>query len=106
MARAMKRRSKMTGKPVKPRRHKASKQKRVLAPTETSRLTTSAVGKDEQIARVARERDEALEQQKPYQKCCVSSARPLANWNRFFKPCWREPLASVALVLGILPLGR
>jgi hypothetical protein len=59
----MKRRSQMTGKPVKPRRHKASKQKRVLAPTETSRLTTSAVGKDEQIARLARERDEALEQQ-------------------------------------------
>jgi class 3 adenylate cyclase len=62
MARAMKR-SKMTGKPVKPRRHKASKQKRVLAPTETSRLTTPAVGEDEQIARLARERDEALEQQ-------------------------------------------
>ena len=63
MARAMKRRSKVTGKPVKLRRHKASKQKRKLAPNEASRPTASAVGKDEQIARLTHERDEALEQQ-------------------------------------------
>jgi hypothetical protein len=59
MARAMKRRSKVTGKPVKLRRHKACKQKRQLAPNEASRPTASAVGKDEQIARLTHERDEA-----------------------------------------------
>jgi class 3 adenylate cyclase len=59
----MKRRSKVTSKPVKLRRHKASKQKRELAPTEASRPKTSAIGKDEQIARLTHERDEALQQQ-------------------------------------------
>jgi GAF domain-containing protein len=59
----MKRRSKVTGKPVKLRRHKASKQKRELALTEASRPATSAIGKDEQIARLTHERDEALQQQ-------------------------------------------
>jgi GAF domain-containing protein len=63
IGRAMKRRSKVTGKPVKPRRHKASKPKRELAPNVASRPATSAVGKDEQIARLTYERDEALEQQ-------------------------------------------
>ena len=53
----------MTGKPVKLQRHKSSKPKRGLAPNEASRATTSAVGKDEQIARLTHERDEALEQQ-------------------------------------------
>ena len=59
----MKRRSEATGKPDKQRRHKASKQKRELAPTEASRPATSAIGKDEQIARLTHERDEALDQQ-------------------------------------------
>ena len=59
----MKRRSKVTGKPVKLRRHKASKQKRELALTEASRPATSAIGKDEQIARLTHERHEALQQQ-------------------------------------------
>ena len=59
----MKRRSKVTGKPVKPRRHKASKPKRGLAPNVASRPATSAVGRDEQIARLTYERDKALEQQ-------------------------------------------
>jgi hypothetical protein len=63
MARAMKRRSKVTSKPVKLRRDKASKQKRGLAPNEASRPTTSTIGKDEQIARLTHERDEALQQQ-------------------------------------------
>jgi GAF domain-containing protein len=35
----------------------------VLAPNEASRLPTSAAGKDEQIARLTHERDEALDQQ-------------------------------------------
>jgi two-component system, NtrC family, sensor kinase len=59
----MKRRSKVTSKPVKLRRHKGSKQKRELAPTEASRPKTSAISKDEQIARLTHERDEALQQQ-------------------------------------------
>ena len=59
----MKRRSKVTFKPVKLRRRKASKQKGGLAPNEASRPTTSAVDKDEQIARLTHERDEVLEQQ-------------------------------------------
>ena len=59
----MGRRSRAGGKPVKARRRKAATRKRRNAPKVTRSRPSSVGGKDEKIALLTHERDEALEQQ-------------------------------------------
>jgi hypothetical protein len=59
----MKRRSTVSGKPAKVKRPKASKSKRVPPPREASRPTSSAAGREGEVARLTRELNEAREQQ-------------------------------------------
>ena len=59
----MRRRSKAGGKVVKTRRHKAVALKRRNAPKATPRSSPSAASQDTEVARLTRERDEALDQQ-------------------------------------------
>ena len=59
----MGRRSRAGGKPVKARRRKAATRKRRNAPKVTRSRPSSVDGKDEKIALLTHERDEALEQQ-------------------------------------------
>ena len=56
----MRRRDKAAGKPVKPRRHKTSTRRN--GPKARRRRNSLAVGKETNVARLTRERDEALEQ--------------------------------------------
>jgi GAF domain-containing protein len=59
----MKRRSKAGGEPIKGRRRKASEPKRRNAPKTVPRSKASPPGEQTEVARLTRERDEALEQQ-------------------------------------------
>ena len=59
----MRRRSKADGKGVKTRRRKPVALKRRNAPKAVRRGSSSATGRETQVARLTRERDEALEQQ-------------------------------------------
>ena len=59
----MRRRSKPGGEPVKARRHKAATLKRRNAPKAVRRGGSSAAGQETKVARLARELNEALEQQ-------------------------------------------
>ena len=59
----MRRRSSTGGKPVKARRRKAATLKRRNAPKAVHRRSLSAAGQETKVARLTRERDEALEQQ-------------------------------------------
>ena len=59
----MKRRSRAGGEPIKGRRPKTPKPTRRNAPKVEIRTKPSAVAEEKEVARLARERDEALEQQ-------------------------------------------
>ena len=59
----MRRRSRAGGEPIKPRRRKAMTLKRGIAPKAARRRSSSTVGRGTKVARLTRERDEALEQQ-------------------------------------------
>ena len=59
----MKRRSKGDGEPVKARRRKAKALKRRNRPKTVRRRSSFGVGRETAVARLTRERDEALEQQ-------------------------------------------
>ena len=59
----MRRRSGAGGEPIKTRRRKAMTLKRGNAPKTVRRRSSSAAGQETKVARLARERDEALEQQ-------------------------------------------
>ena len=59
----MKRRSKADGQPVKARRREAVRSKGGNVPKAVRRHNSSAAGHEAEIARLTRERDEALEQQ-------------------------------------------
>ena len=59
----MKRRSKAGGEPIKGRRRKTPVPKRRNAPKVEIRTKPSPVAKEKEFARLARERDEVLEQQ-------------------------------------------
>jgi hypothetical protein len=59
----MKRRSRAGGEPIKRRRRKGSEPKRRNAPKAVVRRSSSAVNQETKVARLTRERDEALEQQ-------------------------------------------
>ena len=59
----MKRRSKAGGEPIKGRRRKAPEPERRNAPKTVPRSKASPPGEQTEVARLTRERDEALEQQ-------------------------------------------
>jgi hypothetical protein len=59
----MKRRSKIIHKGDRARRPKASKPKRASTPNKASPVRSSAASEPGELARITRERDEALEQQ-------------------------------------------
>jgi hypothetical protein len=59
----MKRRSKASGEPTKGRRPKTPRPTRRNAPKIAMRSKPSSVSEEKEVARLARERDEALEQQ-------------------------------------------
>ena len=59
----MRRRSGAGGEPIKTRRRKAMTLKRRIAPKTVRRRSSSAAGQETKVARLTRERDEALEQQ-------------------------------------------
>ena len=59
----MKRRSRGDGEPVKARRRKAKALKRRNRPKTVRRRSSFGVGRETEVARLTRERDEALEQQ-------------------------------------------
>jgi hypothetical protein len=58
----MRRRSRAGGEPVKTRRRKTAARKRGNAPKITRHPGSSAAGLQAEVARITRERDEALEQ--------------------------------------------
>jgi hypothetical protein len=60
----MRRRSRAGGEPVKTRRRKMAALDRANVPKAARRRSSSAVSQDRKIALLARERDEAREQQK------------------------------------------
>jgi two-component system NtrC family sensor kinase len=59
----MRRRSRAGGEPVKARRRKTATPKRRKEPKSPRRRSSSAAGRETQVARLTRERDEALQQQ-------------------------------------------
>ena len=59
----MKRRSRGDGEPIKPRRRRAKALKRRNRPKTVRRRNSFGVGRETEVARLTRERDEALEQQ-------------------------------------------
>ena len=59
----MRRRSKPGGEPVKAQRHKAAPPKHRNAPKAVRRRSSSAAHQETKVARLIRERNEALEQQ-------------------------------------------
>ena len=59
----MRRRPRAGGEPVKARRRKKVARKTEAAPKDVRRRSSSAVGKETNIARLTRERDEASQQQ-------------------------------------------
>ena len=59
----MKRRSKVSGKLIKGRRRKTAKSERHDAPKAAARSNSSPAGEETEVARLRRERNEALEQQ-------------------------------------------
>jgi hypothetical protein len=60
---AVKRRSRGDGEPIKPRRRRAKALKRRNRPKTVRRRNSFGVGRETEVARLTRERDEALEQQ-------------------------------------------
>jgi hypothetical protein len=97
----MRRRSKAGGEPAKTRRHKAAALKRPNTPKVRGR-GTRALDQDTEIARVIRERDQALEQlseawsSRPRPpKFCASSAHRPVSWSQCSRRFWRAPCASV-----------
>ncbi len=60
----MRRRSRPGGEPAKTRRRKTASLKRRNTPKDARRCSSSAAGRETEVARFKRERDEALEQQK------------------------------------------
>ena len=60
---AVKRRSRGDGEPIKPRRRRAKALKRRNRPKTERRRNSFGVGRETEVARLTRERDEALEQQ-------------------------------------------
>ena len=59
----MRRRSRAGGEPVKARRRRAATLKRRNGPKTIRRRSSSAAGQETEVARLTRERDEALERQ-------------------------------------------
>jgi hypothetical protein len=59
----MKRRSRAGGEPIKRRRRNTPEAKRRNAPKIEKRFKPSPITEEKEVARLARERDEALEQQ-------------------------------------------
>ena len=59
----MRRRSRTGGEPVKARRHKAARPKRLNAPKAVHNRSVSVPSQETEVARLTRELDEALEQQ-------------------------------------------
>ena len=59
----MKRRSRGDGEPIKPQRRRAKALKRRNRPKTVRRRSSFGVGRETEVARLTRERDEALEQQ-------------------------------------------
>ena len=89
----MKRRSRAGGKAIQsatPQGAKAEAPRCVRRP----RPLQSATIQEAEVARLTRELNEALEQQTATSEVLRSSARRLASWSRFCRPCWRTPLAS------------
>jgi GAF domain-containing protein len=64
MGEAMRRRSRLGGKPIKARRRKAATPKRSVSPKAVPDRRSAATGQETDTARFARERDEALEREK------------------------------------------
>ena len=63
LGKAMRRRSRAGGKPAKSQRHKAVTPKRRSAPESVSARSSSVAGQETEVARLMRERDEALERE-------------------------------------------
>src|SRR5262249_33437479 len=86
----MRRRSRAGGEHTKAQRRKAVARKGRVAPKAADPSSSSAAPEETKIARLTRERDEALEREKATARCCASSVRLRASWSRYSKPCWRR----------------
>ena len=83
----MKRRSKAGGEKLKGRRRKASEPKRRNAPKTVVGSKASPPGEQTEVARLTRERDEALERQAATSEVLQSISRLPGIFSRFFRPC-------------------
>ena len=75
----MSRRSRAGGEPTKSQRHKAVTPKRRTAPESVGARGSSVAGQETEVARLAHERDEALEQQRATSEILGVVARSRAS---------------------------
>ena len=102
----MNRRSRSGGEPIKRRRPKTPKPTRRNAPKVELRSKTSSVAEENEVARLARERDEALDQHTATSEVLrVISASP-GELEPVFQAMLERAVRVCGKVRKHLPLGR